>query len=72
MEADSDQAEVAPIMMKSARTAVAGTLMGIIAIHAMRTSSVSDKRMSIILKDKDDIQEIGSLQRGILMVKCKF
>ena len=36
MEADSDQAEAAPIMMRSARTAEAGTLMETIAIHAMR------------------------------------
>lgn len=37
MEADSDQAEGVPIMMRSARTAEAEILMETIAIHAMRT-----------------------------------
>ncbi len=39
MEADSDQAEEAHIMMRSARTAAAVILMGIIAIAVMRTSN---------------------------------
>ena len=37
MEADSDQAEEAHIMMKSARTAEAETQMEITAIHVMKT-----------------------------------
>jgi hypothetical protein len=40
MEADPDQGEVAHIMMRSARTAEAGTLMETIAIHVMRTFSM--------------------------------
>ena len=38
MEADSDQAEEAHIMMRSARTAEVEILTEIIAIHVMRTS----------------------------------
>lgn len=38
MEADPDQAEEAPIMMRSARIAAAGILTETIAIHAMRIS----------------------------------
>lgn len=36
MDADSDQAEKAPIMMRSARTVEAETRMGITAITVMR------------------------------------
>ena len=39
MEADSDQAEVAPIMMRSARTVQVEIQMGIIAITVMRITN---------------------------------
>ena len=63
MEADSGQAEVAPIMMKSARTAVAGTLMGIIAIHVMRISRATGSAVCVepvILYNKN-VSVLGSV-----------
>lgn len=63
MEADPDQAEGAPIMMRSARTAVVGIRMGIIAIHVMRISRATGSAVCVepvILYNKN-VSVLGSV-----------